>query len=206
MKFPQFCSLSPGPPCISTHGVLETDSVIWCWEIWEGAQRGWDVMQWTQVHWHEWCESGMFTIWLGREEAIWQGWILIGFSQFAPMYCSLCNGTHSSNNNSVFLLYNNTNRFIAPCLIPHVGAGGVAYPCCAKRVYIQGPECWNNKPPSLALSLIWWMETGGGGGGRRWGRWKKGLMMRKSAKHSVGWERRKQRSCRWEGGWTWWED
>ena len=69
--------------------------------------------------------------------------------------------------------------FLFPIL--RVGAGVAAYPCYAGRDYRQGPECWNNKPPSLALSLIWWMRNGGEG-------WKKkrGLMMRKEEKHRVG--------------------
>lgn len=77
---------------------------------------------------------------------------------------------------ALFLLYNNTNSFIAPYnlnmffffsfffFIPHVGARGATYPCYERRVYCQCHACWNNKPPSLALSLIWWMEKGEGGG------------------------------------------
>lgn len=104
MKFPLFCShtLSRAPLYFQLVGFLK--QIVRCdaGKFEKDTERGGDLTQWTQVRRYEWCKNGIFTTWLEREEGIWQGWILIGFTQCAPMHCFLCNGAHSGNNSSVF--------------------------------------------------------------------------------------------------------
>lgn len=108
-NFPCFCSRSPGPPCITTRGILETDSEALCWEMLRkepkevGICNAVDTGAPTWMVWrrHIQHDSG------GRKLYDGAGF-LIGFTQRAPMYCSLCNGTYQP----CFLLYNITNRFI----------------------------------------------------------------------------------------------
>lgn len=141
------------------------------------TERGGDLMQWTQVRRYEWCKNGIFTTWLEREEGIWQGWILIGFTQCAPMHCFLYNGAHSGNSSSVFCYiitvidssclqcpWSNSNMFFfkldSSCL-SHL------------ELYIHGhvlsvSRILDNTPHLLALFLIWWLKKEW-----MWAGWKK---------------------------------
>lgn len=112
-NFPRFCSRSLGPPCTTTRGILETDSETRCWEMLrkEPKEVGiCDAVDTGAPTWMVWRrhiqhDSG------GRKLYDGAGF-LIGFTQRAPMHCSLCNGKHSGNTSPVFLLYNIANRFI----------------------------------------------------------------------------------------------